>query len=70
MTLKLLKSLSFQYYVSSAARVARAFNRNHDDNKQDPEIDDVPPLADVEVRYKPFFETLPHLALIDWLTWS
>ncbi|KAF9795931.1 hypothetical protein SFRURICE_019143 [Spodoptera frugiperda] len=49
MTADWTPEMPFQnYYVSSAARVARAFNRNHDDNKQDPEIDDVPPLADVE----------------------
>ncbi|KAH9634450.1 hypothetical protein HF086_008284 [Spodoptera exigua] len=49
MTADWTPEMPFQnYYVSSAARVARAFNRNCDDNKQDPEIDDVPPLEDVE----------------------
>ncbi|KAJ8733731.1 hypothetical protein PYW07_014282 [Mythimna separata] len=49
MTADWTPEMPFQnYYSSGAASVARAFRKNCDDSKQDPEIDDVPPLSDVE----------------------
>nr|XP_049698321.1 adenylyl cyclase 78C isoform X2 [Helicoverpa armigera] len=49
MTADWTPEMPFQnYYSSGAASVARGFNLNGDNSKRDPEIDDVPPLSDVE----------------------
>ncbi|XP_047028114.1 adenylyl cyclase 78C-like [Helicoverpa zea] len=49
MTADWTPEMPFQnYYSSGAASVARGFNLNGDNSKRDPEIDDVPPVSDVE----------------------